>query len=69
MADLARASSQPSLNVLTGFCRNSPECRVLEQRYPGIRFNRVEVSIFARHFFKHAPDEDYVDVWFNISGT
>lgn len=46
------------------------ECTVLEERYPGIRFNRVSVDLFALHWFQHVPDtDDYVSVNFNISGT
>jgi hypothetical protein len=51
------------------FRRTSAECCALEQLYPGIRFNRVTVTIFARFYFEHAPDQDYVEVSFNISGT
>jgi hypothetical protein len=51
------------------FPRGSVECCALEQLYPGIRFNRVSVSIFARFYFEHAPDRDYVEASFNISGT
>lgn len=43
------------------FPRSSPECRALEARYPGIRFNRVLVE--------DDSNIDYFDVSFNLSGT
>jgi hypothetical protein len=47
----------------------SRECSLLEERYPGIRFNKVAAHMLARFRFQNSPDQDHIDVSFNLSAT
>lgn len=69
MSDLATQCSFQDHYLCVEFKSGSAECRQLEERYPGVRFNRVMVTIFALFRFANAPDEDYVEIWFNLSGA
>ena len=69
MSDRTDPAEFPEVYGGVSFPRESSECRALEQRYPGLRFNRIEVGIFARFAFKNYTDRDYIDVGFSISGT
>ncbi len=51
------------------YARGSSECNALEARYPGVRFNRVQIMLFCLHDFDRKPEEDYIDIVWNISGS
>ena len=48
---------------------NSDVCQALARRYPGIRFNQVNVDVWHDWYMQHSPDEDSVRVLFNMSGS
>jgi len=44
-------------------------CRALTSRYPGVKFNAVEIWATSDEILIHFPDDDMVRIHFNVSGT
>jgi hypothetical protein len=60
---------EPQKKAVLDFDKQSALCIALRNRYQGIRFNRVEISIGHDHWLDAYPDDDSCVVRFSVAGT